>query len=549
MAVVKILKKSSSFKAIEYNQNRSKLGQGILVTKGNFGLAEQLLKTPKDYMNYFTAWSKKNTRIKYPQFHATISVKGKSLNKEQLAEIGKQWLEKMGYVDTPYMIFFHGNTENNHIHIVTTRVDKNGHKINDSYEKYRSVKMLNEVMGESEFVKYRKDIRNLLSYSFSTPYQFIELCRESGFYVWKDEKEIKDEKGNPVLDKDNKPIKDFTLTIKKGSFRMVLKKDLIEWCAKRYNINNNPTRQKELEVMKKQIQAKIYKYAELLNKEDFVYYMRSKFGLAFKFYGEGSDIKGFTVIDFKNRTILKSKELFSVKKINELFSMPGKEIKYNLIVKDILQKDKYCTTENIQKELKHFDISISVDSFVDLKSRETIGKINPDLLERIQYNDKLHKVLKDYNPQTAAEKKCLSQLFGLKMKDMNIQVDNPRHLDERIISHYRDMIQDCLKNGEDLRRMLEEQGLMFYQQYDDFCIVDIDNSFVLSGQRMNVAYSDVMANNRQYSTNMEGDRFGDEYVGMEYDHSTSWYESLLNTPSTGLIGTIGGGKKKKKNLQ
>ena len=132
--IVKILNKSAAFKGVSYNTSKVEKDKGELMMVQNFGALQGLDHLrPQDYINYLEAQSARSTRTKFPQFHAVISAKGRSHSKEQLTDIAEQWLKGMGYRDQPYLLIFHKDTKNNHIHMVTTRVGKDGRKIPDSY--------------------------------------------------------------------------------------------------------------------------------------------------------------------------------------------------------------------------------------------------------------------------------------------------------------------------------------------------------------------------------------------------------------------------------
>lgn len=180
--IVKILRPSATFKGVSYNTTKIENEKGELMKVENFGALQALEQLrPKDYINYLEARSKTSARIKYPQFHAVISCKGKSHSKEQLTEIASSWLKGMGYGNQPYLLVFHKDTDNNHIHIVSTRIDEYGKKINDSYEKIHSYQVLNQVLGMDEKEIVSKDLDKALSYNFSTRPQFMMLLECQGY--------------------------------------------------------------------------------------------------------------------------------------------------------------------------------------------------------------------------------------------------------------------------------------------------------------------------------------------------------------------------------
>ncbi len=180
--IVKILNKSAAFKGVSYNTSKVENDKGELMKVQNFGALQGLdCLRPQDYINYLEAQSARSTRTKFPQFHAVISAKGRSSSKEQLTDIAEQWLKGMGYGNQPYMLIFHKDTKNNHIHMVTTRVGKDGRKIPDSYEKIRSYQVLNRVLGMDEKKVALADLENALLYTFSTRAQFMMILEAQGY--------------------------------------------------------------------------------------------------------------------------------------------------------------------------------------------------------------------------------------------------------------------------------------------------------------------------------------------------------------------------------
>jgi len=163
----------------------------------NFGSLEGLSRLrPQDYINYLQMVASQNTRIKKPQFHAVLSAKGKSYSSKDLTEIAVSWLDKMGYSKQPYLIVYHRDTDNNHVHVVSVRVDKQGNKINSAYEKLRAIGNLKEVLG----------IDKALSYSFSTRAQYFMIMESLGLPG----KEVDEKAINHKIDTYERPVQRIT---------------------------------------------------------------------------------------------------------------------------------------------------------------------------------------------------------------------------------------------------------------------------------------------------------------------------------------------------
>lgn len=82
-----------------------------------------------------------NQNTRKPILHISLNPHPKDhLTNDQLEQIGKEYLQKLGYGNQPFIIFKHEDISRHHIHIVTLRTDQHGKKINDSFEYRRSEK-------------------------------------------------------------------------------------------------------------------------------------------------------------------------------------------------------------------------------------------------------------------------------------------------------------------------------------------------------------------------------------------------------------------------
>ena len=81
-------------------------------------------------------------RTKKMVFHCSLNPHpDEKLSDEILAQIAKEYMEALGYGKQPYIVFKHSDIAREHIHIVSLRVNGEGKKINDKFEKRRSKKI------------------------------------------------------------------------------------------------------------------------------------------------------------------------------------------------------------------------------------------------------------------------------------------------------------------------------------------------------------------------------------------------------------------------
>jgi len=138
--VAKINRGSNLYGALAYNQEKVDEGLGKVLganlvfepADGHFNVSECM----EDFLQFIPA----HFRTEKPVFHVSINPHPDDrLTDEQLTDIGREYMERLGYGDQPYLIFKHEDIDREHIHIVSLRVRSNGRKIDDYKENERSV--------------------------------------------------------------------------------------------------------------------------------------------------------------------------------------------------------------------------------------------------------------------------------------------------------------------------------------------------------------------------------------------------------------------------
>ena len=89
-----------------------------------------------------------NPRVSKVVGHISLSFSvqdSPKLNNEWMAQIVREYMEKMGIKDTQYIIGRHFDKEHPHIHIAFNRIDNNGKTISDRNDRFRSEKICKEL--------------------------------------------------------------------------------------------------------------------------------------------------------------------------------------------------------------------------------------------------------------------------------------------------------------------------------------------------------------------------------------------------------------------
>ena len=121
-----------NFKKVEKHEASVLLVQGLFQDRnGRYSraqvLADMLRTIPE------------RCRTKKTVFHCSLNPHpDEKLSDEALSRIAAEYMEALGYGAQPYIVFRHNDIPRAHIHIVSLRVDSEGRKINDRFERRRS---------------------------------------------------------------------------------------------------------------------------------------------------------------------------------------------------------------------------------------------------------------------------------------------------------------------------------------------------------------------------------------------------------------------------
>lgn len=128
-----------NFKKVEKEEASVLLAQGLYQNKeGTYTMAEVFAD--------MQALIPEKCRTKKTVFHCSLNPHpDEKLSDETLTLIAKDYMEALGYGKQPYIVFKHSDIAREHIHIVSLRVDGEGRKLNDRFEKRRS-KLITDVL-------------------------------------------------------------------------------------------------------------------------------------------------------------------------------------------------------------------------------------------------------------------------------------------------------------------------------------------------------------------------------------------------------------------
>ena len=128
--------------ALGYNFRKVEKGEASILLAAELYQSKEGRYTMEEVFADMEALIPKKCRTKKTVFHCSLNPHpDEKLSDELLAQIAKEYMEALGYGKQPYIVFKHNDIAREHIHIVSLRIDGEGKKINDKFEKRRSKKI------------------------------------------------------------------------------------------------------------------------------------------------------------------------------------------------------------------------------------------------------------------------------------------------------------------------------------------------------------------------------------------------------------------------
>lgn len=203
--VVKIFKPAGGMaEPLAYNEQKVKEGEASVLSVQNISSQEL------DIINQtFEMWERKNIRTTDISFHMAVNPGPLDrMNDDDAVQFAKDLLNGLGYGNQPAVIFKHEDIERTHYHVVSIRVDSQGHKVKCFNDAHRCQQLMKQLQAKFDFeignggLKYYDSeyrsypvfdpkVGDLLSqlddifhfalkYDFDTPADFAAIMRDFG---------------------------------------------------------------------------------------------------------------------------------------------------------------------------------------------------------------------------------------------------------------------------------------------------------------------------------------------------------------------------------
>ena len=459
--IATILPSSTTFHAVEYNKRKVAKGQAVLLEMQNFGYVGAVDGyTPEQLQQYLMDYSARNEHIRKAQFHVAISYRGHEYSQEQLLDIAHQYLHEMGYDDEgqPLLIYAHHDTDNNHLHIITSRVNPDGQKIDHNHERIRSQEAINKIVGEDEELRASLFLKEALGYKFNSLTQLKAIMEASGYECFE---------------------RDGNLEIARGG-RVRTKISMDDLTAGFSTIDERKSYKR-----RRQLGAIIKKYRNMVSSRgELADIMQKKFGVSLIFFGSKDKPYGYMIVDHHKQSVYKGGSVLSIKQLQHFMSEEERINKVELYVDTMLEDNPRMIAYELNRMLwRQYGTRISKGRFKLLGGREVA--LSDNVQKVLKFNFMLSRV-QAFGPTNEAEHDILCRIW---------KIENPNliHIEPNGICNNGSAV-EMLKSlavsteKQDLVAVLKENDLAIFRQGIEYYCVDFTHKCIFNLASEGIAF-------------------------------------------------------------
>lgn len=120
----------------------AKVKEGV----GQFLDSNMLSKTAKDLSKEFGIIRSQKPDLKKAVYHCSLAIgKEEKLSDKQFIQLGREYLEKMGFGNSQYVMYRHSDRDHPHVHLIANRIDMEGKVVSDRWDYRRSENAIREL--------------------------------------------------------------------------------------------------------------------------------------------------------------------------------------------------------------------------------------------------------------------------------------------------------------------------------------------------------------------------------------------------------------------
>ena len=370
------------------------------------------------------------------------------MSEDELLDFAHQYLKEMGYGESgqPLLVYSHYDTENTHLHIITSRVAPDGRKIQHSHERRRSQEVIDHILGNNRKKKTEDDIDAAKQYTFSSFAQFKAIMVSMGYEVYQ-----KDE--NVFVKHGGKVQKEISFSEIESLFKSGYRE----------------------RTRCRQMRSILKKYRDVSsNKEELQKELKTKFGIDIVFFGKKDTPYGYMLVDHANKIVIHGARVLAVE---ELLDFATPEERFNRIedyIDRLMTLNPKITQGEIYSKIRKQRAYIKKGIiYFDGQSRP----LKSFMAEAIDRNNRIAMV-EMFRPATETERDLLCKIFKVSRTDLVDISPERTHYYTDAVNRLREIFND--ENVSSVRSRLHEEGFTIRQEEDATYAINFKQHIIIN---------------------------------------------------------------------